>query len=217
MYMYLGTQNIELAAAKCDISQEPMSITDSSNYYSTIKIQHCTKQVSNSSVVYKVSKNFIMHTYVYKCLYKSSHVFVLQNRVSDYETPLSTVGYEDSKGPNPYSVTKGKNYSKVAGNDYEAIHNTDEYASALQVYSNNVRESTNNDDTIVSEYSEVEDADSTTANDEEEIYSDPGHSEADIYACFEQKKFRMIKRDAVRWVTYIAVASQLASYVCAVQ
>ena len=121
---------------------------------------------------------------------------------------MSTVGYEDSKGSNPYSDTKGKNYySKVAGNDYEAIHNPDEYASAVQVYSNYVRKSTSNDDTIVSEYSEVDDADSTTANDEEEIYSDPGHSEADIYVCFEKKKFRMIKRDDVRWATYTAVAS----------
>ena len=117
---------------------------------------------------------------------------------------MSTVGYEDSKGSNPYSDTIEKNYSQVTGNNYEAIHNPDEYASAVQVYSNYVRESTNYDDTIVSE---VEDADGTTANDEEEIYSDPGHSEADIYACFEKKKFRMIKRDDVRWVIYTAPAS----------
>ena len=38
----------------------------------------------------------------------------------------------------------------------------------------------------------------TTANSEEEIYSDPGYSEADIYACFEKKKFHMIKRNDVR-------------------
>ena len=50
------------------------------------------------------------------------------------------------------------------------------------------------------EYSEVDDVDGTTANDEE-IYSDPGHSEADIYACFERKKFRMIKRKDVRYIT----------------
>ena len=43
------------------------------------------------------------------------------------------------------------------------------------------------------------DADGTTA---EEIYSDPGHSEADIYSCFEKKKFRMIKRNDIRWATY---------------
>ena len=41
------------------------------------------------------------------------------------------------------------------------------------------------------------DADGTTANDEE-IYSDPGYSEADIYACFEKKKFRMVKRNDIR-------------------
>ena len=58
--MYLVTQNYELAAAKCDISQEPMSITDSSHYYSTIKTQHFTKQASNSNGVYKVSKNVII-------------------------------------------------------------------------------------------------------------------------------------------------------------
>ena len=112
---------------------------------------------------------------------------------------MSTFGYEDSKGSNPYSDTIGKNYySKVAGNDYEAIHNPDDYASAVQVYSNYIRESTNYDDTIVLEYTEVEDTDGTTANDEEEIFSDPGHSEADIYACFEKKKFHMIKRNDIR-------------------
>ena len=70
--------------------------------------------------------------------------------------------------------------------------------SEAQVYSNYISKSTNYDDTIVSQYSKVGDADGTTANDEEEIYSDPGHSEADIYACFEKKKFRMIKRNDVR-------------------
>ena len=113
---------------------------------------------------------------------------------------MGIFGYEDNKGSNPYSDTTGKSYSKV---DYEAIRNPDDYASAAQVYSNYISKSTNYDDTIVSEYSEVEDADGTTANDEEEIYSDPGHSEADIYVCFEKKKFRIIKRNDVRWATYI--------------
>ena len=66
--MYLGTQNYELAAAKYDISQEPMGITDSSVYYSAIKTQHYTKQASNSNAVYKVSKTF---SYVYK----NCHIF----------------------------------------------------------------------------------------------------------------------------------------------
>ena len=89
----------------------------------------------------------------------------------------------------------------MACNDYEAIQNPDDYATAVRVYSNIVKDSTSYDDTIISEYSEVDDVDNTMANNEEEIYSDPGHSEADIYACFERKKFRMIKRNDVRYVT----------------
>ena len=120
-----------------------------------------------------------------------------QNVVSDYESPCS-YGHESDKGPNN-SDTLGKNYySKVAGNDYEAIQNPNDYAAAVRVYSNIVKDSTSYDDTIISEYSEVEDVDITIANDEEEIYSDPGHSESDIYACFERKKFRIIKRNDVR-------------------
>ena len=83
-------------------------------------------------------------------------------------------------------------------NDYEAIQNPDDYASAVRVYSNTVKDSTSYDDTIISEYSEVEDVDGTTGDDQEEIYSDPGHSEADIYACFESKRLSMIERNNVR-------------------
>ena len=83
-------------------------------------------------------------------------------------------------------------------NDYEAVEDPDEYASAVDVYSNTVGDSTNYDDTIISEYSEVDDVDGTTANDEEEIYSDPGYCETDIYACFERKKLSIIQRSDVR-------------------
>ena len=48
------------------------------------------------------------------------------------------------------------------------------------------------------EYSEVEDVDGTAVTDEEEIYSDPGHSEIDIYACFDRKKLSIIQRSDVR-------------------
>ena len=102
----------------------------------------------------------------------------------------------ESNDMSPYSDSKGKSYSKIACSDYEAIQSPDEYASAVRVYSNYIRESIN--DETVPEYSEATNADSTIINDEEEIYSDPGHSEADIYACFERKKFRMIKRNDVR-------------------
>ena len=121
--------------------------------------------------------------------------FVQQNVAPDYELPSGSYSHKNGK-ESKNSVTLGKNYSKITWNDYEAIQNPDE--SAVRVYSNTVKDSTNYDDTIMSGYSELEDVDNTTANDEEEIYSDPGHSEADIYACFERKKFRMIKRNDVR-------------------
>ena len=63
--MCLVTQNIELTAAKCDISQEPTGAIDNSNDYSTIKTLHCTEQISNSNVVYKVSKYFIICMSIY--------------------------------------------------------------------------------------------------------------------------------------------------------
>ena len=125
----------------------------------------------------------------------TSHSFVQQNVVSDYELPSGSYGHKNDKESNN-SDTLGKNYSKIACNDYEAIQNPDE--SVVRVYSNTIRDSTNYDDTIISEYSELEDVDNNTANDEEEIYSDPGHSEADIYTYFEKKRFRMIKRNDVR-------------------
>ena len=92
----------------------------------------------------------------------------------------------------------GKNYSKIADNDYEAIQNPDDYASAVRVYSNTIKGSVNYDDARMPEYSEVEDVDGTTGDDQEEIYSDPGHSEADIYACFERKNLSMIERNDIR-------------------
>ena len=58
-------QNYELTAAKCDMSQEPTGAIDNSNNYSTIKTLHCTEQISNSNVVYKVSKSFIIRMSMY--------------------------------------------------------------------------------------------------------------------------------------------------------
>ena len=96
----------------------------------------------------------------------------------------------------PYSDSTGKNYSRFACNDYEVAPKMAEYETAIQLYSNNMRESNAFDDSRISEYSEV--ADAITASDGEEIYSDPGHCKEDIYACFEKKKFCIIKRNDVR-------------------
>jgi len=56
MCVYIVVGSLELAAAKCDMSQEPTAITDSSNYYSTVGFHSCAKQINSSDVVYKVSK-----------------------------------------------------------------------------------------------------------------------------------------------------------------
>ena len=92
----------------------------------------------------------------------------------------------------------GKSHSRFESNDYEAILHHSEYASAVHVYSNTMKESTAYNDSLISEYSEVGNPVEATVDDEEEIYSDPGHSKEDIYACFEKKKFRMINRNDVK-------------------
>ena len=96
----------------------------------------------------------------------------------------------------PYSDSTGKNHSRFASNDYEAAPKLAEYETAIQFYSNTMRESTAYYGSRMSEYSEV--ADATTINDGEEVYSDPGHCKEDIYACFEKKKFRIIRKNDIR-------------------
>ena len=55
-YVCLMTGKIELSTAKYDKSQGPVNSTDSINYYSTVgNQQHCTKQISISNAVYKLS------------------------------------------------------------------------------------------------------------------------------------------------------------------
>ena len=77
--------------------------------------------------------------------------------------------------------------------DYTALQNPPNYATAQEVYSN-LEKSFTYDYARALECSEV-----STNN--EEIYLDPGHSKADIYACFERKKFRIIKNRDVRCVS----------------
>ena len=54
--IFIVTRNVELSTAKCDMSQELMNSTDSSNYYSGIRDQSCAKQVNNINATCKVSK-----------------------------------------------------------------------------------------------------------------------------------------------------------------
>ena len=87
------------------------------------------------------------------------------------------------------------NSPKLACNvtNYSALQNPPNYATAQEVYSN-LEKSFTYDYARALECSEV----STNI---EEIYLDPGHSKADIYACFERKKFRIIKNRDVRCVS----------------
>ena len=186
MLICLVTGNIEMSTAKCDVSQELMTSTGSSNYYSAIRDQKlCAKQTNNSITACKVSK--------WSSSTLKLHVFGQQNVVPEYDFPSDSY---NNKEPN----TLGKNYSKIACNDYEAIKNPEDYAAAILVYSDTVKGSITYDDANMPEYSEVEDIDGTTSDDQEEIYSDPGHCEADIYACFERKKLSVIEKNDVRCI-----------------
>jgi len=86
----------------------------------------------------------------------------------------------------------GKDRPKLACNDYIALQNPSSYLAAQKSYSN-LEKSFTYDYARTLECSEV----STNV---EEIYLDPGHSEVDIYACFERKKFCIIKNRDVRYV-----------------
>ena len=96
--------------------------------------------------------------------------------------------------------TTAKSHSKVSSKDYEPLPRPAEYATAIGAYSNIIRESYINSDMSALECSEAFNAYNTSANDEEEIYLDPGYSEADVYACFEKKRFHKIKADNVRYL-----------------
>lgn len=147
-------------------------------------------------------------------------VFFLQNNFSDYTTPLSTnyhknPSYKSSKvkkykgvgntsiAPAPYltpqSTNDNQDYSKFSSSDYEPIPNPSDYASALQFYSNSLKKTIVYDNASVVQYSKILHKNGPTVDGE--IYSDPGHCEEDIYDYFKKKKFHIIKRDSVRFVT----------------
>ena len=127
--------------------------------------------------------------------------FFEQNSIPNYETPFSSNDNSRSNEVAPYSVPQdaiSKDPAKVKNNDYEPLPDSADYASALCVYVNTMRDSVIKDVRGL-DYSEVSNVDTVSTNDEEDVYSDPGHSEADVYACFEKKKFRKIKIDDVRY------------------
>ena len=130
----------------------------------------------------------------------------LQEVVPDYETPFRSDSCKSNDTPNnevtpcldPQETT-AKSLPKDTNNDYEPLPRPAEYAIAIGAYSNIMRESYINYDMSPLECSEVFNVNYTSTNDDdEEIYADPGYSEADVYACFERKRFHKIKIDGVR-------------------
>ena len=104
--------------------------------------------------------------------------------------------------PTPYLTPQNNSdneSSKFAGSDYEPIPNPSDYASALQVYSSSLKRTVVYDNARVVQYSKVLHQNAAAATDDEEVYSDPGHCETDIYNYFKKKKFHIIKKDSVRY------------------
>ena len=96
-----------------------------------------------------------------------------------------------------------KDHPKALSNDYEALPTLSEYETPkpqmsdtpyqYEVASNTLRDS-------IREESKVSEA----LPDDEQIYEDPGHNKEKIYSCFENKKFRKIKRSDIK---YVAIAA----------
>ena len=131
----------------------------------------------------------------------------MQNVTSDYETQFN---YRDTNEVSPYSLPQDlicKSRSKFASKDYESPMEYTYASSAVSLCAcpNSTRVTITNDDMRTADYSEVLDKDGDSTNDEEEAYFDPGRSELDVYACFEKKRFRMIKTNDIRYVCIIFI------------
>jgi len=124
-----------------------------------------------------------------------------QNPTYDYETPES---WRDdiftSCEPIPYVAsdnTVESDHPKIACGDYETCQQTDDYSTALHAYSSSVNDLQASSSSVI--YDDVPSdlkpptySDVINEGSGAEAFSDPGHSEEAIYACFESKNFRAI-------------------------
>jgi len=113
-------------------------------------------------------------------------------------TSIAPAPYLTPQSTNDNQDYYNQDYSKFSSCDYEAIPNPSDYASALHVFSNSLKKTIVYDNASVVQYSKILHKNGPIVDGE--IYSDPGHSEADIYDYFKKKKFHIIKRDSVRFV-----------------
>ena len=144
-------------------------------------------------------KSFIVYVYLRTCFYHIED-FELESRhtteSTDHTALLgsdSNINYRSNQSTSTILVqhnSLGKDHPKRTCNDYIALHKPSNFATALESYSN-LEKSFTYDYARTMECSEV----STNV---EEMYLDPGHSKADICACFERKQFHIIKNEDVR-------------------
>ena len=130
--------------------------------------------------------------------------FFQQNSVPNYETLFSSKDCQDSSRSNeaaPYSVPQdaiSRNPAKVKSNLFQIRLIVHQHYMSI-VYVNTMKETVVSEDVRGLDYSEISNVDIVSTNNEEDVYADPGHSEAAVYACFEKKRFRKIKIDDVKF------------------
>ena len=120
---------------------------------------------------------------------------------------LSSNGSVNYKSTQPANTafleqnTISKDATKLPCGDYFALKNPHYYTTAEEIYSN-LEKSITYDYARPMGYSEV----SVSV---EESYLDPGHSKADIFACFDRKKFHIIKNKDVRCVCMLLMSASI--------
>ena len=119
----------------------------------------------------------------------------------EYDYP-SDPDCDATKKPSPYLVpveTSPTDCPKLSSKDYELMQHPDDYLPAQRAYSNKLYDYTQHSNNVPSHSTTYDDTRvSVSPNDNEDYYSDPGHSEEAIYACFESKKFRIISANTVK-------------------
>ena len=99
----------------------------------------------------------------------------------------------------PVDALPTRDHPKLTSNDYETLQNPYEYLSPLHSYSNVLNNALEYSiDSTLSNIYDVTRVSSISGGNEEECFSDPGHSEEAIYACFESKRFSTISASTVR-------------------
>jgi len=158
---------------------------------------------------------FIIHLFTFCSIYLTTFFSILlhvqQNPTYDYETPeLWRDDVFTSIEPIPYIApcpddAVENDHPKNACGDYETCQQSDDYSAALRVYSSRANDLQASSSSVI--YDEVPGdikpptySDVINEGSGAEAFSDPGHSEEAIYACFERNMFHIIKSDDVKYV-----------------